>query len=119
MAELNYTSGGKITMQKYTNGKLTVDMNTHNFTGTLVNWIKINGLNFARTTASDQEFTKKEIQANAERLASCWNACLNLENPESDLREIIEALRETASAGTYIGTDTYKKICEALALIKE
>ncbi len=30
----------------------------------------------------------------AERLASCWNACINLEHPESDLKKILEGQSE-------------------------
>lgn len=31
---------------------------------------------------------------NAERLASCWNACQSFENPEQDIKKLIEALKE-------------------------
>lgn len=110
-------------MGKWTKGKLAVSKSTHNFTGTLVNWIEINNKNFARTTASDQEFTAKEVQEKCERLVSCWNACEKLDNPESDLNKIIEALKAIdfiASDEPSILLKNIKAISkESLSLIKE
>jgi hypothetical protein len=66
----------------------------------------------------------------AERLASCWNACLNLENPEQDFKKIVEALKEYTKLSytkekdcAVISLKSLSKvtqlISEALALIKE
>jgi hypothetical protein len=39
-------------------------------------------------------------KANANRLTSCWNACLNLENPESDIPKLVEALKNARTVLT-------------------
>jgi len=65
-------------------------------------------------------------KAFAERLVSCWNACLNLENPEQDLPKIIEALKDTNQTlrfSSYADGIIFKRSIElsneALALVKE
>jgi hypothetical protein len=60
---------------------------------------------------------------NAERIASCWNACLHLENPESDISKIINALNQLA--GNHFNkvpwnqTELKVIVGESLSLIKE
>lgn len=55
-----------------------------------------------------------------ERIASCWNACLNLENPQDDikkLREILEYLQTNINPD--FNSWITKRIDEALSLFKE
>ena len=55
-----------------------------------------------------------------QRLASCWNACIPFENPESDIPKLIEVLREIIEERALTNTDPLKaKILKALSLVKE
>ncbi len=64
---------------------------------------------------------------NAIRLASCWNACINFDNPEENIKELIEALNlikyqiecSKISGKLMLYNTEINAIDKALALVKE
>jgi hypothetical protein len=78
-------------------------------------------------TSNESELTALQDGINFERLAICWNICLNLENPESDIPTIIEALKQSQltiqdmqkAFHTSQGNGTITQNKEALSLYKE
>jgi hypothetical protein len=65
-------------------------------------------------------FSAEHMAEYGHHLVSCWNACLNFENPEADIKQLVEALKFTREN---LFDDEYPKTCEildsALALVKE
>lgn len=103
-------------MGKYTKGKLDILVDTNYNSYTFIRGG--DGGKIADAFCIWRE--REESNANAERLVSCWNACLNLENPESDLPKIIESLRK---AYLFHSKNWNKDFCEevkqVLDLVKE
>jgi galactokinase len=80
----------------------------------------------------DSDFTREERKEHIKRLVSCWNACTQFENPEQDIKKLIEALkvascrinneiRHHPEAGDYrqMLQDELRQVDEALDLVKE
>jgi hypothetical protein len=100
-------------MYEYTKGKIEIFRDTNSDSLTF-----IEGGDNGAIASTFYQWRKKEIcEANAARLASCWNACTCFENPESDIPKLIEALQiarvRLIYAGQYSNT-----VDEALALVK-
>jgi hypothetical protein len=82
----------------------------------------------------DSDFTREERKEHIKRLVSCWNACTQFENPEQDIKKLIEALTYSThllddwsklinekypKINTGSLTGQVKRNNEALSLVKE
>lgn len=113
-------------MSKYTKGKLLVTHpESQKCTHAPVELMDENGYEIAWVICQCTRGAKENIDtidmedANGNRLVSCWNACLNFQNPEQDISIIKDAL---SNVKQYF--DTYglpypirKQVNEALKII--
>jgi hypothetical protein len=72
--------------------------------------------NFLFKTAVDPRLSGGKVRENAERLASCWNACLPFENPESDIKKLKEEITNILKFPLGLISGDVERICILLKL---